>query len=111
MEISCDRSFIFVHVYRVGGQSISAALRPHCVVPDPPRLARVPVLRKLASGRSLYALRERNHGHITARELRDALPAEVFEGFFKFAFEILKHRLECSHHERQANEGQRDDDA
>jgi hypothetical protein len=46
----------------------------------------VPVVRKLAGRRSLYAVREYNHGHIKARELREALPPEAFDGFFKFAF-------------------------
>jgi hypothetical protein len=30
VEISHDRRFIFVHAYRVGGQSIRAAIRPYC---------------------------------------------------------------------------------
>jgi hypothetical protein len=86
VEISYSHRFVFVHVYRVGGQSMRAALRPYCHVPEPPRLARVPGVRKLTGRRSIYALREHNHGHIRARELREALPPDVFDGFFKFAF-------------------------
>jgi hypothetical protein len=85
VELSYSHRFIFVHVYRVGGQSVGAALRPYCHVPPAPRLARVPFLRKLGPS-GLYGLRERNYGHITARELKAELPPEVFDDFFKFAF-------------------------
>jgi hypothetical protein len=85
MELSHSHRFIFVHVYRAAGQSISQALRPYCVVPRPSLAARVPVVRRLAR-RQLYDLREHNHGHIRASELKAALPAEVFDSFFKFAF-------------------------
>jgi hypothetical protein len=82
MELSRSHRFIFVHVYRSGGQSITAALEPYLTRP---RLARVPLLARIGD-RRLDALREHNHGHISARELRAALPREQFDSFFKFAF-------------------------
>ena len=84
MELSYSHRFIFVHVYRVGGQSVSAALRPYVHIPQP-RFARVPVLRRLGTG-GLYGLREHNFGHIKAKELKAALPPETFDSFYKFAF-------------------------
>jgi hypothetical protein len=84
VELSYSHRFIFIHVYRAGGQSVSAALRPYTVVPRG-TLARVPILRRFGDAR-LFALREHNYGHITARELRAALPARQFDSFFTFSF-------------------------
>ena len=84
MELSYSHRFVFVHVYRAGGQSVRAALDPYVHVPTS-RFARVPVLRRVGH-RGVAELRQRNHGHITAKELRDELPPEVFGGFLKFTF-------------------------
>jgi hypothetical protein len=48
-------------------------------------LARVPGLRRFGNAR-ITGLREANYGHLTALELRAALPAEVFDSYYKFAF-------------------------
>jgi hypothetical protein len=79
MELSYSHRFIFVHVYRTGGQSVSHALRPYSYAPS--RLARVPFMR-----RQIDILREHYYGHIKAHELRAALAPEVFDTFFKFSF-------------------------
>jgi hypothetical protein len=84
MELSYSHRFIFIHVYRVGGQSIAAALRPYAHIPGR-RVARVPLLKKLGR-RQINRLREHNHGHIKAKDLEPQLPAETFDSFFKFAF-------------------------
>jgi hypothetical protein len=84
VELSHTHRFIFVHVYRTGGQSVSQALRPYSFVPRGP-LTRVPFVRRYGKGR-FAALREANYGHLTALELRAALPAEVFDSYYKFAF-------------------------
>jgi hypothetical protein len=85
LELSYSHRFIFIHVYRAGGQSVSAALSPYSTVPRRTLLARVPLARRLAK-RQLYSLRGYNHGHIKARELKAPLPPDVFDTFFKFAF-------------------------
>jgi hypothetical protein len=85
MELSYSHRFIFIHVYRAAGQSISKALEPYSFVPRRSPLTRVPVVRRLTK-RQLYTLRWHNHGHIKARELKAALPPKTFETFFKFAF-------------------------
>src|SRR5215210_2380963 len=74
MELSYSHRFIFIHVYRAAGQSISRALQPYSVVP-----------RRLTQWR-LHRLREFNYGHIKASELKAALRPELFDTFFKFSF-------------------------
>lgn len=83
MEISYSHRFIFVHVPRAGGQSVSAALAPYSYVP-PRLLARLPVVRDIGRNR-IGPLRDRHWGHIKAKELRAALPEE-FGDFYKFTF-------------------------
>jgi hypothetical protein len=68
----------------VGGQSISAALAPYAYVPRE-YFPRIPVLRKIGDSKT-RALRAHYWGHIKAKELKAALPAEIFDSFFKFAF-------------------------
>jgi hypothetical protein len=65
MELSRSHRFIFVHVYRSGGQSVTAALEPYLTRP---RLARIRLLRRLGDWR-LDGLRAHHHGHISARYL------------------------------------------
>jgi hypothetical protein len=110
LELSYTHRFIFIHVYRAGGQSVSAALSPYSTVPRRTLLARVPLARRLAK-RQLYSLRGYNHGHIKARELKAALPPEIFETFFKFTFvrnpwdwhvsiyHYIRQRTDHPHHE------------
>jgi hypothetical protein len=84
MELSYRHQFIFIHVYRAGGQSVSEALRPHADVPMP-ALSRIPLLRRSFDGR-LYEVRAHNYGHIKAKELQARFPQHELDGFFKFAF-------------------------
>ena len=46
-----------------------------------------------------------------AAERLPARRAEARRGFLELALEVLQHRLHRAHDERQADEGQRDDDA
>jgi hypothetical protein len=85
MELSYSHRFIFIHVYRAGGQSVSAALAPYAYVPRE-YFPRVPVVRKLMGDAKMRRLRAHYWGHIKAKELKAELPPEVFEPFFKFAF-------------------------
>src|SRR3712207_53294 len=84
MEISFEHRFIFVHVYKTGGQSVRQALEPYVWVPNR-HLLRVPMLRKL--GRTgLHRLKDYRLGHISAKQLKAKLEPDIFDGFFKFAF-------------------------
>lgn len=87
MMISHRRRFIFVHIYRTGGHSVSEALQPYS--DDPDRLiVHVPVLRRLLKRRivTYRALMSHNYGHATAKELKTALPPKTFDNFHKFTF-------------------------
>lgn len=87
MEISYKHRFIFIHVIKVGGISISEALKPYSY--DPDRLiVHVPILRRLWKRRTetFRKIKRHNYGHITAKELKAALPPRVFDKFYKFTF-------------------------
>lgn len=98
MAISYRHRFIFIHVPKVAGISITEALRPYA---DPSRLVYVPLLLKALKriltnyrGLTRYHLtpmgmkRDVTHRvvHAKAKELKEDLPRDVFEGFHKFAF-------------------------
>jgi hypothetical protein len=85
MEISYSHRFVFIHVYRVAGESVKTALRPYAHVPQRrPLIDRVPIVRRIGFPADRRAI-EYRWGHMKAKELRAALP-EVFECSFKFAF-------------------------
>jgi hypothetical protein len=85
MEISRRHRFIFIHVYRAGGQSVRAALRPYAYIPRG-RVLRVPVLRRVTGAARIQELRAHRYGHIKAKQLQAGLPGEMFDSYFKFAF-------------------------
>ena len=85
MEISYSHRFVFIHVPRVAGNSVSAALRPFSHVPPRrPVIDRVPYVRRIGFPRDRKVL-EHRYGHMKAKDVRVALP-ELFDDFFKFAF-------------------------
>lgn len=78
MIISHERRFIFVHIYKVAGTSIKKALKPYADE-MPHRFALDRLLH-------VFGLAAPVKDHVTALALKEQLPAEVFEGYFKFAF-------------------------
>ncbi|HEV2811820.1 MAG TPA: sulfotransferase family 2 domain-containing protein [Solirubrobacteraceae bacterium] len=84
MELSHSHRFIFIHVYRCGGESVRAAVAPYVYRPGG-RLGRLRWLGRLGD-HEFRRLRGQRHGHIKAKELRAALGAEDFDRFFRFAF-------------------------
>lgn len=81
MIVSFSRSFAFVAIPRTGTHTVRAALRPHLAPSDweqctrfEPRLCPAPHIAALG------------HGHLTARELRDALIPGLWERMTTFAF-------------------------
>lgn len=93
MLISNKHKFIFIHIAKVAGQSISNALMPYCAEP----------YQKLLSPAISYRLQlkintqlKRHFGimlnpqpypdHIRAEGLRDILGAEEFNTYYSFAF-------------------------
>jgi hypothetical protein len=66
---------------------MGAALRPYAYDPDR-RIIRIPLLRRLYKDRitTYRYFQKHNYGHATAKELKAALPAKVFDNFYKFTF-------------------------
>jgi len=81
--VSYKHKFIFIHVYKVAGTSVRAALRPYAE--EPHFLGKV--LRKLnvQAPSLIKRLRVFPH-HAKATEVRRLLGSETYDGFFKFAF-------------------------
>jgi hypothetical protein len=82
MLISESRRFVFVHVQKTAGTSITEVLAPFALRPTATRLNR------LASDLGLVRDWRRHHFRIHAplRQAERILPQEVFESFYKFAF-------------------------
>ncbi len=81
MVISHTRNFIFVHLYKTGGTSVSSALSQygHSSFSMKARLFSVIGLRP-----AIYS--EDFPKHIPLLDLRQELPGKIFNGYFKFAF-------------------------
>jgi hypothetical protein len=85
MLISYSHKFIFIHIYKVAGTSIRDALKPYSY--DPDVFLPAHVLRKLRLHNLLRHHRlQKLPGHSLAREIKQALPRQVFDEFYKFAF-------------------------
>lgn len=83
MIISHSHRFIFIHVHRVGGSSVTQALAPYQAPAGPSgKLARL--VEKIGLQRDPKKMSFRMHA--TAREVRRKLPAEIWDGYYKFAF-------------------------
>ena len=82
MLLSYSNKFIFIHIYRVAGTSITNSLESY---------TRRPVVRwlfrKLGIGNLIpYRKWKTFPSHIKARQLRSQLSREIYESFYKFAF-------------------------
>lgn len=76
MLLSLRHQFLFIHIYKAAGTSVTHALRPFAGETLPRRLlARAGLLRGVP----------RFPDHVTARELQAAIP-DVFAKSFKFTF-------------------------
>ena len=85
MIISFDRKFVFVHIAKTAGDSVTKVLVPHLgtdsvVVSNDFQAWRDRLLRPRY--RPFYRLAK----HSTADEIRAALTADAWDGFYKFAF-------------------------
>jgi hypothetical protein len=80
--LSRAHRFLFLHVYKTGGSSIRDALEPYADHPGRALWQRVRARLGLPFRTRYAAL----GAHPRAVEVRAALPAEVFEGYYKFAF-------------------------
>ena len=81
MLISDSKNFLFVHVQKTAGTSLTQVLAPFCLQPSQSKLNRL--------GSQLRLVNWRNHRfgkHAPLSEAQSVLPANVYEGMFKFAF-------------------------
>jgi len=83
MLLSHSHRFIFVHVGKTAGISIRTALQPYCTEPERFRIRRPPAMKD-GKPNPMYTMWETLLLHPTARDIRRELPAEVFDGYFKF---------------------------
>lgn len=83
MLLSHNKQFIFIHNYKVAGSSISDALGKYTEDVRRPNL----VERLLIySGVLPVHYPAKFAWHLTARQLREKLPADIFNCYFKFGF-------------------------
>ncbi len=80
MLISHSHKFIFIHVYKVAGTSINTALLPYTH-----SRSKKNKLKSLLRICPSYFNSDFNQ-HISAKELKLALPNKLFNSYFKFGF-------------------------
>jgi hypothetical protein len=80
MIISHRHKFIFIHICKVAGTSISHALRPYTSWPCESLTTKL--LQKFG-----YLPASQHFGdHVTAGQLRDLMDRKIYEHYYKFAF-------------------------
>ena len=82
MLVSESHRFIFVHVQKTAGTSITEVLRPLCLTASGGRIARLGSDLGLVRDWRRYHFRK----HAPLRRAERVLPAEAFASFYKFAF-------------------------
>jgi len=84
MVISHRKKFIFVHNYKVAGTSLRRSLRKY----DDKSPLKSPLQSKLPLLFGIYPRIYSNNypTHITTAELKEQLPLEIFESYYKFGF-------------------------
>ncbi len=87
MLISFPHRFLFIHIPKVAGMSVKAALEP--VIHSPTRIVFNKVMKKCADGlgwKRRFPLLSIYPPHLTAMQWRDAVSQPTFDKMFKFAF-------------------------
>jgi hypothetical protein len=87
MLISHSKNFLFVHVPKTAGLSMTAALNPFCDHPENALINRI--LSKFGVDVNWFGPTiSLKYGriHTTARQMKTIFPNEVFEEYYKFAF-------------------------
>ncbi|MGR6431468.1 sulfotransferase family 2 domain-containing protein [Rhizobium sp. PAMB 3174] len=83
--ISHSHRFIFIHVYKVAGTSVRAALEHYVDGLGPRRRSMNKFARRLIGTDVIKPFHQPLHGHATAREYKDFLGEKYFD-YFSFAF-------------------------
>lgn len=85
MRISYRHCFVYIHVDRTGGTSISKALDPFSYQMNDYRRLVAALFRRLNLPES-YRWRKFSTQHMTANDLKQALPDRIWNKSYKFAF-------------------------
>ncbi len=82
------RKFVFVHIWKTGGESVVAALREHCPAYFRNRYLNKAIRLTPGPSSALLGWRARlvNGQHFTAQEIRNEMPAGMFDEAFSFTF-------------------------
>lgn len=85
---SNEKRFIFVHIYKTGGESVVAALRGYCALYFKNRYVNKAIRTLPGPSRILLGWRESlvRRQHMTAEQIRNVMPQDIFEQSFRFAF-------------------------
>jgi hypothetical protein len=93
MLLSQKHKFIFIHVAKVAGQSITSALMPFaatawqkCLSPIIPYRYQLKAYTKLKQHLGISFMPQPHADHIRAAALREEMGWEVFESYYSFAF-------------------------
>src|SRR5258705_8361695 len=105
MLLSLEKKFIFIHIPKTAGSSITRALRPWCLKP------KRTLWRRLLSHLPVPEAPEKANlsQHDRASWLRRKLPDPVYDGAYKFAVVRNPFDLVVSnyHHRRSSTSGHR----
>lgn len=82
------RKFVFVHIWKTGGESVVSALRDHCPLYFRNRYLNKAIRVAPGPFAVLLGWRARlvNGQHFTAQEIRNEMPADAFGEAYKFTF-------------------------
>jgi hypothetical protein len=83
MLISYHKKFLFVHIFKTAGTSITNSLAPYCYRPGSTRPSNWMAFLT-THWKKIH--RKPIKKHATAKEIRDSLNPEIFDSFFKFSF-------------------------
>jgi hypothetical protein len=88
MLYSDENKFIFVHIYKTGGESVVAALRRYCSFYFNNRYVNKAIRMLPGPSRALLGWREAlvRRQHMTAEQIRNVMPQHLFEQSIRFAF-------------------------
>ena len=88
MLYSPSHQFIYVHIYKTGGESVMAALRKYCPIYQRNRYIRKSVQIFPVAAQPVMDWRAAlvNRQHMTAEQIRHVMPTHLFDAATKFAF-------------------------
>jgi hypothetical protein len=83
MLVSYHKKFLFVHIFKTAGTSITDSLARYCYRPGSTRPSNWMAYLS-TNWKKIH--RTPNKKHATALEIRDSIDRDVFDSFFKFTF-------------------------